>query len=65
MKMLSHAFTDKKIKVALFQMHAHMARGPDGITSLFFQKYWHLVADLVISIVLDILNFGTLPTELN
>lgn len=37
-------------------MNPLKAPGPDGLPSLFFQKYWHIVGSDVRSVVLDMLN---------
>lgn len=46
-------------------MHPLKALTPDGITMLFFQKYWHIVGTDVRKLALDILNNDKDPTELN
>uniref|UniRef100_A0A2N9J884 Reverse transcriptase domain-containing protein n=1 Tax=Fagus sylvatica TaxID=28930 RepID=A0A2N9J884_FAGSY len=34
-------FSVDEVRVALFQMHPSKAPGTDGMTSFFFQKFWH------------------------
>lgn len=36
-------FTDLDIDEAIRQMHPLRAPGPDGLSALFYQKYWHIV----------------------
>jgi hypothetical protein len=40
---LMQPFSSKEIRRALFQISPSKAFGPDGMTALFFQKYWHIV----------------------
>jgi hypothetical protein len=53
---LLHPITTEEVKCALFQMHPSKAPRPDGMTALFFQKYWHIVGLHVTDVVLDCLN---------
>ena len=43
--------TEEEIKTALFQMHPNKAPGPDGMHALFFQKFWHVVGNDIITFV--------------
>ena len=38
---------------------------PDDMNALFFQKFWYIVGDDVIVVVLDFLNSGTMLPEIN
>ena len=57
-QVLSSAFSVEEVKTELFQMGPTKAPGPDGINALFYQKFWHVVGDTMINVVLDFLNFG-------
>ena len=58
-------FNEEEIKAALNQMHPTKAPGPDGMLPIFFQKYWDVVGQSVVSYVSQILNTGVMPPELN
>ena len=51
-------FTEEETKSAVFQMHPSKAPGPDGMSSLFFQKYWNIMGTNVIAGVLSVLTSG-------
>jgi hypothetical protein len=51
-------FKVEEVKAALFQMNPSKAPSPDGMTALFFQKYWHIVGSDVSTAVLDFFNTG-------
>ena len=62
---LSSEFTAEKVKVALFQMGHTKAPRPDGMNPLFYQKFWHIMGDDVVFVVLDFLNNGNMLPEIN
>ena len=62
---LTNEFNEDEIKAALFQMGPTKAPGPDGMNALFYQKFWHIVGDTIVSAVLEFLNYGHMLPELN
>lgn len=40
---LGEPFTAEEVRHALFQMHPSKAPGPDGMSAMFFQKFWGVV----------------------
>ena len=62
---LTNEFNAEEIKSALFQMGPTRALGPDGMNALFYQKFWHIVGDTVVSAVLEFLNNGHMLLALN
>lgn len=51
-------FTEAEIKNSVFDMSPDSAPGPDGMSNLFYQKYWHIVGGAVTEAALNILNEG-------
>ena len=62
---LTRGFTKEKVVVALKQMHPTKSPGPDGMSTLFFQKYWSIVGTNVSNLVLNVLNHGMSIFEIN
>jgi hypothetical protein len=58
-------FTKEEIGVAIAQMAALKAPGPDGYTAEFFQKNWDTVGDEVCTSIIEILNSEVMPYDLN
>ena len=62
---LHQPFTRDDIVQALKAMQPFKAPGPDGFHAYFFQQYWHLVADDVCNVVLQVLRGNPMPSGLN
>ena len=58
-------FTKEEVETALKQMHPTKAPGPDGMSAIFFQKYWDVIGTDVTSMVLNVLNFNMSITKIN
>lgn len=56
---LSHDFTVTKIQKALFQMYPSKSLGLDGLPALFFEKYWEVIENSLVSKCLGVLNHGS------
>lgn len=54
--MLCAPYIENEICKSLFDMHPFKALGPDGFTTLFFQKNWTTVGKNVMSAFLKVLN---------
>ena len=62
---LIQEFTRKEVEAALNQMHPTKAPGPDGMSAIFFQKYWGIIGNDVICMVLNVLNSNMSMVEIN
>ena len=58
-------YSAEEVKRALFQMSPSKSPGPDGMTALFFQKFWNIVGTNVTDAVLDFLNCGKMLSSIN
>jgi hypothetical protein len=62
---LLRPFNAEEVRAALYQMHPSKAPGPDGMSSFFYQKYWHIVGLSVSHAVLSVLNSGKILRKIN
>ena len=53
------------MEAALKQMHPTKAPGPDGMSTIFFQKYWDVVGNDIICMVLNVLNYNMSIVDIN
>ena len=53
---LSRCFTREEVTIALKQIHPTKAPGPDGMSAIFYQKYWSIVGCSITNMVLNVLN---------
>ena len=58
-------FKEEEVWRALMQMHPTKSPGPDGMSPIFFQKYWDVVGPQVIQSVIHILRTRMMPNGLN
>lgn len=62
---LEAPFTGEEVKIVLFQMHPSKGSGPDGMSALFYQKFWGIVGRDVVDMALGILNNNENIDEFN
>ncbi|XP_073049463.1 uncharacterized protein [Primulina eburnea] len=55
-RILTGPFTPKEIHRALFDVNPDKARGLDGFSALFYQKFWDVIGDDVTAAALQIFN---------
>ena len=62
---LDRVFTREEVVTALKQIHPTKAPSPDGMSALFYQKYWNIVGNGITNMVLNVLNNNVPMAELN
>ncbi|XP_010469706.1 PREDICTED: uncharacterized protein LOC104749719 [Camelina sativa] len=62
---LTKDISEMEVRKALFAMHPEITPGPDGMTALFFHRFWpHLKGDLI-ALVRDFFRTGKFDPRLN
>jgi mannosylglycoprotein endo-beta-mannosidase len=59
-EMLTEMFTGAEVKEAIFQMEHNKAPGPDGFPLEFYQVFWFLIKDDLMTLFQEF-HIGTLP----
>jgi hypothetical protein len=62
---LLREFDASEVRDALFQIPPTKALGPDGMSAIFFQTYWHIVGNDFTLAFLDFLNSGCMLRSVN
>ncbi|XP_048593215.1 uncharacterized protein LOC106393995 [Brassica napus] len=62
---LTAPVSEWEVKLALFAMHPEKAPGPDGMTALFYQRFWDIVKEDLTLMVNKFLFEGTMANGLN
>ena len=55
----------EEVHFALFQMHYTKVLGPDSMSALFSQKYWHVVGNDITQAVIDYIHSRKLLKNIN
>lgn len=56
--------TNEKVFHAINSLKPYKAPGPDGIKQIFYQKYWHVVGDIIFNMVVEAFRMGFFPQKL-
>ena len=62
---LISTFTRNEVEAALKQMHPTKAPGPDIMYAIFFQKYWDVVGNDIMRLVLNVSNSNMSIADIN
>ena len=62
---LTRVFTREEVVTALKQIHPTKAPAPDGMSAIFYQRYWDIVGSSVTNMVLNVLNNNLPISEIN
>ncbi|CAA7027574.1 unnamed protein product [Microthlaspi erraticum] len=62
---LTRAPSNDEIKKAIAEINPDKAPGPDGMTSLFFQRFWEVTAQDIITMVKEFFETNSLDAKLN
>ena len=62
---LTRVFTREEVVTTLKQIHPTKAPGPDGMSAIFYQRYWDIVGSSVTNMVLNVLNNNLPIFEIN
>jgi hypothetical protein len=58
-------FTCNEIKAALDDIGNLKAPGPDGMQSIVYKRYWHIMGDKIVDEAMQVLNGGDMPEGWN
>ena len=64
-QILINQFTKEEVETTLKQIHLTKALGPNGMSVIFFQKYWDVIGTDVTSMVLNVLNCNMCIIDIN
>jgi len=62
---LTKDFTTKEVRTTFRQMHPTKVPGLDGMSTIFYQKYWDIVGSDVTNMVLNVLNSNASLSDIN
>jgi len=63
--MLTKPFIENEFQEAILSMHPDKSRGPDGLNSAFYHRFWNELGGEIFTIASFWLASGSFPPELN
>ena len=63
--LLTRPITELEVKKAVFSLHPNKAPGPDGMSPVFFQKFWNIVKLDLIAAISSFFHSGNLLKAIN
>lgn len=64
-RIFTSPITKEEVREAIFSINAESAPGPDGMTGLFFQKFWSVIGETVTAEIQEVFANGCLPPDWN
>lgn len=62
---LTQPYTHKEVEEALHQMNSYKTIGPDGMSPIFYQQFWHIIGPSISIPILHSRNAGSIPSSIN
>ncbi|XP_023642406.1 uncharacterized protein LOC111831641 [Capsella rubella] len=62
---LTREITEEEVKRALFSLHPTKTPGPDGMTALFYQKFWDVIKKDLTTLVKNFFTSGIFDGKIN
>ena len=62
---MTQPVTNEEVKNAIFSIGSTKSPGPDGMSAIFYQKYWHIVGPSVTKAVKSFFHSGQMLKQIN
>ncbi|XP_019085420.1 PREDICTED: uncharacterized protein LOC109126369 [Camelina sativa] len=62
---LTRGISEAEVRKALFAMHPEKTPGPDGMTALFFQRFWYSLKGDLVALIREFFRTGGFDPRLN
>lgn len=64
-ELLTKELSPSKVKAAVFAIHPGKATCPDGMTTFFYQKLWHIVGPQVVDMIQGFMSSSDMDPKIN